>query len=192
MAYLLALITLLAGLWVSPALAGPVDTAIPSNPCAAPNGDLKIQFVANDVATDSGGVACPIAGSGCTETMIVCYNTGATGGNPIDIVVELFDATGALVTPAVPFVSACNIQPGASASFTTNLFPGQSPYQGTVVSATSHLVPPGSLRVLSSSKKIACDASLIDVQGYVVYGFASPLWSKDITVTRGGNGQKGD
>ena len=192
MANLLALITLVAGLWASPALAGPVDTPIPLNPCAAPNGDLKLQLVANDVATDSGGAACPNPGSGCTETMIVCYNTAATGGDNIDIVVELFDATGALVTPAVPSVEVCSIQPGASAAFTTNFLPGQSPYQGTVVSAGSHLVPPGSLRVLSSSKKIACDASLIDVQGYVVYGLASPLWSKDITLTRGSNGQKGD
>jgi hypothetical protein len=186
------LISLVAGVLASPAFAGPVDTLIPVNPCGLANGSLKLQFVANDTATDSGGAGCPNAGSGCAETLVVCYNAGETGDKPIDVVVELFDNSGALITPAVPATFACNVAPGASTAFRTNFLPPASPYQGAEVSSISPQVPPGSLRILATSKRIACDVSVIDTSGYVVYGLGSPLWVKDVTVTRANKGQKGD
>ena len=176
------LIPLLVVAGVGPALAqGPMLTAFPANTC--PSGKpLKLLWIANEVASDGAFGAGP----GFAETLVVCHNTDkSTSTKKIDIWVEFFDSGG---LPAGPAASMCDVAPGATAPFVTAGAP--PPYIGTLVFA--FVAPPGSLRVMATKPKVVCDVTLFDTGG-VAAGFAfTPVWSKDVTVTKAKAPQRGD
>jgi len=183
---LLALAGFVAGLWASVAAAGPVDTPIPANPCAMPIGDFKLALAANESGTDAGGMACGFGGA-CAEMLIVCTNIGETGDPAIDIGVELFASSGAIIGTVG---ARCGIAAGATTSFVTDNSI-QPPYVGSLALAAGPQVPMGSLRILSTSpKQLACDVTLLDLANVSATGFVTT--SKDVTVTKSNKGQKGD
>ena len=176
-------------LGAGPAVAGPVDTPLPANPClgAAP---FQIALVANEVGTDFPGPPCPAPGSGCAETMVVCHHAGKTGAAPIDVAVELFSSTGALI--AGPLAASCTLAAGATAPFVTIGLPLPPPYVGIPIPAGPQ-VPLGSLRVLSTSaKSVVCDVTLINTLAPALGITPGPVGTKDVTVTAKTKGQKGD
>ncbi|GIW40938.1 MAG: hypothetical protein KatS3mg076_1515 [Candidatus Binatia bacterium] len=170
-------------------VAGPVDSPIPPNPCGTK--PLKLAFVADGIGTDAGGTACAGAGSVCVETMVVCKHAGKTGSTPMDIAVELFDASG---TPLVPLACASAVPPGGGASFVTSGATLPSPYVGTTPITAGPVSPLGSLRVLSTIPgKTACDVTVIDTRGPASgTTTAAPLWTSGPTITKKKAPQKGD
>jgi hypothetical protein len=186
MRYVLAVIVLATGVFVSPVHAGPVDTPIPVNPCGAAR--LKLALVANGVGTDGFPInlfSCLPNIEGCVETLVVCHHTGPTGAAPIDVAVELFDAAGGPIPSGLG--SSCALAPGASASFMTGFAILQAPYQGLTLIQSNPQVPLGSLRVLSTSAKpVVCDVTVVNRDS-----FSSP-WAADVTVTKSNKAQRGD
>lgn len=190
MKYLVLLIASVAGMAATPVFAGPVDQALPANPCPAPNnGNLKLLWIANEVGTDAGGLPC-VAGGGCAETMVICHHTGKTGSKPIDVAIELFDFGGNLIAG---IGSACNVNAGATADFVTLGLPPMPPYLTANFIAVGPQRPLGSLRVLSTGK-VACDVTLIDTSAWAVLPapLARTTSTKDVTVTKATSPQKGD
>jgi hypothetical protein len=186
MRYLVLLIASVVGIAAAPAFAGPVDQALPANPCPAPNGSLKLRLIANEVGTDWGGAACGVGG-GCAETMVICHHTGKTGSSPVDVAIELFDSGGNLIAG---IASACGVTAGATADFATSGVPLVPPYITTNVIAVGPQVPLGSLRVLSTGR-VACDVTLMDTSAWAA-GLAWTTSTKDVTVTKTKSPQKGD
>ena len=187
MRYVLAVIVLATGVFVSPVHAGPVDTPIPANPCGATR--LKLALVANGVGTDgfpSDFLFCFPGIDGCVETLVVCHHTGPTGAAPIDVAVELFDAAGGPIPSGLG--SSCALAPGASASFMTGPAILGAPYVGlTSIIPVPAQVPLGSLRVLSTSaKQVVCDVTVVSRDA------SMPRWAADVTVTKSNKAQKGD
>lgn len=173
----------------TPVIAGPVDTPLPANPClgAAP---FQIALVANEVGTDFPGPLCPAPGSGCAETMVVCHHAGKTGAGTIDVAVELFSSTGALI--AGPLATSCGLAAGGTAPFVTIGIPLPPPYIGIPIPAGPQ-VPLGSLRVLSTSaKSVVCDVTLVSTLAPALGLTPGPVGTKDVTVTATTKGQKGD
>jgi hypothetical protein len=163
---------------------GPVLDPVPANTC--PSGkNLKLVWVANEAATDGGGV-----GPGFAETMVVCHSTEKTGGKNLDLYVQLYDFGGLPVSTA----SACDVMPGHTAAFVTGLpFPPYIPVGGAgAFTPLAPVVPPGSLRILGTKPKIVCDVTLYDTGGPAAGFSPGPAWSKDVTVTKAKAPQKGD
>jgi hypothetical protein len=169
-------------------MAGPISTGVPLNPCpgAAP---LKAFYIANEVGAHQKWRGTRPS-SGCAETMVVCHHNGRTGSTPIDVAVELFTSTGALIPG--PVAIACGVAPGGSAAFVTLGAPLVPPYFGTVNGVTAPQVPLGALRVLSTAKSVVCDVTLLDTRS-IGLGFSpSPAGAKNVTLTIVNRGQKGD
>jgi hypothetical protein len=175
----------------APVFAGPVDTPVPPNPCLG-GAPLAIAWVANEVGTDSGGPVCPLPGSGCAETLVVCHHNGKTGAAPIDVAVELFDSTSSPL--AGSFTTHCGVPAGGSAAFVTLGAPLLPPYLGsTIIAAAVPQVPLGSLRVLSTSTKaVVCDVTLLDTTTIGAGFTPSPGSAKNVTLTAQAKGQRGD
>jgi hypothetical protein len=133
--------------------------------------------------------------------MVVCNHRGTTVPGkvqPIDVVVEMFTAAGALAGSA----SICGVLPGASAAFITGGFPLPPPYIGTVIGGPP-VAPLGSLRILTaagrkvlnqSSKNLAvCDVTLIDVTSIATgMTVAGPGSTKGVKITKAAQPQQGD
>ena len=182
------IMALLLAVGAAPVHAGPTDSPIPTNPCGVK--PLKLVWVADGVGTDAGGTACPGAGAGCQETMVVCYNAGKTGAPAIDIAVELFDASGSSVTS--PLACQPAVAAGASASFVTTGAALPAPYVGTTLIAGTPAIL-GSLRVMSTSPgKTVCDVTVMDSEGIALFTTKGPAWSKGVAVTKKKASQKGD
>jgi hypothetical protein len=179
---------------------GPFLAPLPTNPCV---GGLPLvnRFIANEVGTDAGGPACPAPGSGCAETMVVCTHRGKTtpgADGPMDVVVEMFTASGAPAGSA----AVCGVLPGGSAAFVTGGMSLPSPYTGTVIGGP-HVVPVGSLRILTggpegtfkgiNSIRVVCDVTSIDVQS-IATGVTTvgPGATKGVKIIRAEQYQKGD
>jgi hypothetical protein len=170
-------------LWLTPltlviastALAGPVDTAIPANPCTGQNlKTLKLILVAHPV------------GSGLdAETVVICHNANSV--NPADMMVQLFNADGTLNRNSE---ERCNIPPGATAGFiTSSTLPAPYTINNTSIvgfEAGTAMSELGSLRVLSTDTKTICDITLVDSSG------ATPSWTSRVTVTASSKPQAGD
>jgi hypothetical protein len=186
-----ALLWLLAGfVWLGAASAfgqGPVNAPIPPNPCIGGK-PLKLVWIANEIVSDAG---IP-GGPGFGETMVVCNHTGKTG-QTTDVYVELFDFGGIPVGSGF----ACKVgvdssdpnSPGAGVAFTTGA--PIPPYLGIPV-GPAIVSPPGSLRILASKPKVACDVTVFDTFGPFSGFSPGPMWSKDVTLTKAKAPQKGD
>jgi hypothetical protein len=189
MKYLLLWCVLLGALSAGPALAGPVDSPIPSNPCTDPdNGDLKLILVANGVGSSGPVLFC--AAGPCVETMVVCTHSSKTGSDASDIAIEWFDEAGTSLGATTP---ACNVGPGQTKTFRTS--PAlSSPYTaGTVFSMDpSAPVGQGAIRVLATAKETICDVTLIDALGIFSDIPSTPRWNSDVIVTKSTAGQRGD
>ena len=164
---------------------GPALDPLPVNTC--PSGkNLKLVWVANEVATD-GGVT---TGPGFAETMVVCHSTEKTGGKNLDLFVELYDFGG----NAVSLASACDVKAGATAAFVT--LPTIPPYIPSVgigaFAPVAAVTPPGSLRIMATKPKIVCDVTVYDTFLFQSGVHLGPAWSKDVTVTKAKAPQKGD
>ena len=173
---------------------GPYLTPLPQNPCGVKR--LVARWIANQVGTDAGGPACPNAGSVCAETMVVCTHRGKTAAGmdePIDVVVEMFTAAGALAGSA----SICGVLPGASAAFITSGFPLPPPYIGTVIGGPP-VAPLGSLRILTAGRHpptnlAVCDVTLIDVSSIATgMTVAGPRSTAGVKITKAKQPQQGD
>lgn len=173
--------------WVihaSLASAGPLDQPLPANPCGGAS--LKLAFLISPTGTDFGGAACGSPGAGCLETVLVCTHVGKSTDPPIDVAVELFTGPGSLI-PGI--ASECALAPGATAAFRT-LGTLPLPYFGDVM-LIGPQVPPGSMRVLSTdTKKIACDATLLDRSNEADTGLITT--AMDVRITRAAKPQQGD
>lgn len=174
----------------APSLAqGPWLAPVPANTCPGARA-LTTRWIANQVGTDAGGAACGVGG-GCAETLVACTHKGSATSAPIDVFVQMFDATGALAATG----SLCGVLPGAGAPFVTNntvLPPGYT--FAVFMPPGLPVVPLGSLRVLTAGgNRAVCDVTLIDTSGPVLGATAvGPAWTKDVTVTYRGNAHKGD
>ena len=170
---------------------GPMLAPLPENPCGG--APLVARWIANQVGTDAGGPACPAAGSGCAEAMVVCNHRGKTApgrDQPIDVVVQMFTAAGDLAGSA----SLCGVPPGASAAFVTGGFPLLPPYSGTVIGGPP-VAPLGSLRILTAgpSNRAVCDVTLIDVSSIATgMTVAGPGSTKGVKITKPPRPQRGD
>jgi hypothetical protein len=122
--------------------------------------------------------------------MVVCHNSGRTGGAPIDVAVELFTSAGVLIPG--PLAIACGVPPGGSAAFVTLGAPLVPPHFGIVIAVTAPQVPLGSLRVLSTSKSVVCDVTLLDTHSIGLGISPSPAGAKNVTLTVVNRGQQGD
>jgi hypothetical protein len=185
----IAIVTI-ALLWAPAALAGPIDTPLPANPCMPPIDDFKVALVANEVGTDFGGSACGSGGS-CAEFRIVCTNVGDGDDGAMDLGVEQFNAAGAPIPNMFASGNAvrCGLAPGATVAFVSDgtMVP---PYFGQAL-AGGPQVPLASLRIVSTApKKVACDATLIDRSNFPDIGAITT--TKDVNVTRATKPQKGD
>jgi hypothetical protein len=183
---LLWLVAGLVGLGAAAAYAdGPVLDPPPPNTACPSGKNLKLVWLANEVATDGGA-----AGPGYAETMIVCHSTEKSDKKEIDVFVELYDSSGSLVSTA----AACDLQPGHTAAFVT--LPTVPPYLPvgpvSAFSPQGAVTPPGSLRIMATKPKIVCDVTLYDT--YLFHGgwHPGPAWSKDVTLTKAKARQKGD
>jgi hypothetical protein len=181
------LLVLLVGVAGGSALAqGPLDSPIPANTCARQE-KLKLLWIASEVH------ACAGAGPGYAEMMVVCHSVERTGGDNVDIWVEMFDAGGA----STGSTHACDVPPGTSATFVT-LPPGflPEPYVPSPgvepFPSPPSVTSPGSLRILATTPSVVCEVSLFDTFGFYLGLPMGPLWSEDLTLTRVKSSEKGD
>ncbi len=190
-----SLLAVLLVLSAVPAWATLTDPA-PANPCPG-SAKLSTNLSILDVTGD-GGLPPPCNGPNA-ETAITCLVKES--GGLVDVAIEYFDASGALISPPVP-VAFCGLPEGATATFSTSALP--PPYAaGTIVAtaapAPGPLCPPftpgcflhGSARILATSKRIQCTATRIDFAGPCFGGPPMPLSTKDLTILNRGR-QTGD
>ncbi len=196
MRYVLCGVSMLVALGSVPSWATLTDPA-PANPC--PSGAaLRVNLAILDVSGD-GGLPPPCNGPN-VETAITC-TVVEKPGVPVDIAIEYFDASGALISPPVP-VASCGLLEGGTASFGTSALP--PPFTTGAIVPTGAPAPGpfcapftpgcflhGSARILSTSKKINCTATRIDFAGPCFGGPPMPLSTKDLTILLKGR-QTGD
>jgi hypothetical protein len=164
----------------------------PANPCPA-----GAKFATNlsilDVSGD-GGLPPPCNGPN-VETAITCTVKEKFGAF-VDVAIEYFDMSGALISPPVP-VTICGLPEGTTVKFSTAPLP--SPYAAGVIVPTAAPVPGifcapftpgcflhGSARILATSKQIQCTATRIDFAGPCFGGPPMPLSTKDLTILNRG------
>jgi len=201
MSRLLALPTLLL-LAVQSAFAVVGDPPPAVNNCTS-TAKFKASLIIVDVSGDGSVGAGACANDVGAETVITCTSKEGAGKN-IDIAIEYFDSGGAPIntvgTPAVGNNLFCNVPPGATRSFHTvppgSTLPGPWGAPGAIpgfiptVAATTPLAPctfstagcflHGSARVMSTSKKVHCSATRVDVNGPCAGVGVAP--AKELTV----------
>lgn len=187
MRHQLGVLTILLMLGAAPSWATLGDPP-PTNPC--PGGaKLRTNLAILDVSGD-GSLPPPCNGPN-VETAITC-TVKEKPGVPVDVAIEYFDASGALISPPVP-IALCGLLEGTSVSFATSLLP--PPYAAAIAvpvaaPAPGPLCAPftagcflhGSARILASSKRIQCTATRIDFAGPCFGGPPMPLSTKDLTI----------
>ena len=189
---------------VGAAYAGVNDVLPTTNVCAGGT-KWKTRLIVADMNGDGGDLSsCTVgadAGGVYAETSITCTSKERVGVN-VDFALQIFEPTGANLTPASPDagMSACTLAPGESVTFVTN---GTSaiprPWAGT---ATTKVVPfsssvlsdcpagagesgclrHGSARVIATSNKIQCTAVRLDMGQFCASGGTAPPVVKNLSL----------
>jgi hypothetical protein len=209
---LLGLSIALLLLAVQSASAVVVGDPAPLNPCPGA-AKFKTTLIVLDVSGDGSLGAGACANGVGAETPITCTSKEAAGKN-IDVAIQYFDSSGALInTVAAPTVgnnTFCGVTPGGTLSFHTvppgSTMPGSwgsgggspgfiptgpapMPISPCTYSTTGCFLH-GTARVLSTSKKIECTATRLDLYAPCNGGAPGPLAVKNLTIVN--KKQQGD
>lgn len=202
-------IVLVASLCAAPARAG-IGDLVPTNPCPD-NSKFKLNQGVLNVNGDGS------LGNGCTngviaETAITCTSK-EKAGKTMDVAIEYFDAGGATISASPLVVSTnvfCDVAAGQTITFHTvppasdlplpwgasAAFPGFIPTTATTpispcTFGTTGCFLHGSARVLSTSTKLHCTATFIDIFGPCTGLSPGTLATKNLTIIKKAK-QQGD
>jgi hypothetical protein len=192
-----ALVTVLGA---APAYAG-IGHAIPTNACLPDNDKFKVNLGVLNVSGDGS------LGNGCTngvgaETVITCTSK-EKAGKTLDIAIEYFDAAGNTISASPPSSGnnlVCGLAAGETVRFHT--VPPVSDLPGPWAGGSPGYVPTvapapivtcmfgaagcflnGSARVLSTSTKVQCTATKLDIR-LVCAGVQGVGAMKDLTIIK--------
>lgn len=205
----------------APAAWATIGDVAPANPCPVPNnGNFKGKGLAILDVTGDGSVGAGCLNGVWAETVITCTSKEKQKGNPpvavnMDVAIEYYDSGGNLISGGlvVGINAWCGAVPGDTFTFYTDPWGGAGglapPWAGVGefpgLIATNPVAPGvagcapgtpgcfnhGSARVLSTSTKIQCSATRVDLSSVCTGWAPVPQASKNLTIIKS-PAQKGD